>query len=281
MSDEIHYINDVERGSVWEETLMHLPPDVQMVALSATLKDPEKFVSWISSTRQRPGELVRRTDRHVPLHVGGLSPITNEFVEFYGTHGPRAQLFNSEVYTKLFSETCNAEEQAQKANAAANYRGQRSNELAAIAAANRGTAQSQGKKANGKGGKGSGGSKGGGKGNGKGNGNGKGGGGGGNGGGGKGEINFGFECTRLARQLKNLDQLPAVVFCMSQKKCVEGAHAIRNMNLLLGPAPKRAPNRDLHPEAYAAWAAQEQERQQAARSAEASRLAMHHRHLQR
>ena len=91
ISDEIHYINDVERGSVWEETLMHLPRDVQMVALSATLREPESFLNWISITRGRPGELVTRKDRHVPLHVGGMERKTGSFVEFFGTHGARAQ----------------------------------------------------------------------------------------------------------------------------------------------------------------------------------------------
>ena len=57
VSDEIHYINDVERGSVWEETLMHLPKSVQMVALSATLREPEQFLGWIERVRSRPGEL--------------------------------------------------------------------------------------------------------------------------------------------------------------------------------------------------------------------------------
>ena len=38
VSDEVHYINDPERGAVWEETLMHLGRDVQLVALSATLR---------------------------------------------------------------------------------------------------------------------------------------------------------------------------------------------------------------------------------------------------
>ena len=37
VSDEVHYINDPERGAVWEETLMHLSTEVQLVALSATL----------------------------------------------------------------------------------------------------------------------------------------------------------------------------------------------------------------------------------------------------
>jgi superfamily II RNA helicase len=72
VSDEFHYINDVFRGSVWEETLMHLPANVQMVALSATLREPDKFLNWIATTRNRPGKLARRTDRHVPLHVGGV-----------------------------------------------------------------------------------------------------------------------------------------------------------------------------------------------------------------
>ena len=76
VSDEIHYINDVERGCVWEETLMHLPSDVQMVALSATLREPDKFLNWIGNARGRPGKLARRTDRHVPLHVGAISQVS-------------------------------------------------------------------------------------------------------------------------------------------------------------------------------------------------------------
>ena len=44
--DEVHYINDPDRGKVWEETIMMLPRHVQMVMLSATLDKPEKFASW-------------------------------------------------------------------------------------------------------------------------------------------------------------------------------------------------------------------------------------------
>ena len=63
VSDEIHYINDVERGAVWEETLMHLPPQVQLVALSATLSEPENFLAWIELARGRPGRIVLRKVR--------------------------------------------------------------------------------------------------------------------------------------------------------------------------------------------------------------------------
>lgn len=45
--DEVHYINDPDRGSVWEESIMLLPPCVQMVMLSATIDNPEKFASWV------------------------------------------------------------------------------------------------------------------------------------------------------------------------------------------------------------------------------------------
>lgn len=45
--DEVHYINDKERGKVWEETLMLLPKHVQIVMLSATLDKPDYFASWV------------------------------------------------------------------------------------------------------------------------------------------------------------------------------------------------------------------------------------------
>jgi ATP-dependent RNA helicase HelY len=46
------------KGTVWEETLIHLPPAVQMVALSATLHQPEHFLAWIGRARGRPGDIV-------------------------------------------------------------------------------------------------------------------------------------------------------------------------------------------------------------------------------
>ena len=49
--DEVHYINDESRGHVWEQTILTLPPHIQMIMLSATLDGPEKFAEWIESTR--------------------------------------------------------------------------------------------------------------------------------------------------------------------------------------------------------------------------------------
>ena len=50
--DEIHYINDHDRGRVWEETIMMLPQHIQMVMLSATLDSPEKFALWCENRGQ-------------------------------------------------------------------------------------------------------------------------------------------------------------------------------------------------------------------------------------
>lgn len=47
--DEIHMINDENRGHVWEQTIMMLPPHIQMVGLSATLDNPEKFAYWLET----------------------------------------------------------------------------------------------------------------------------------------------------------------------------------------------------------------------------------------
>jgi superfamily II RNA helicase len=44
--DEVHYINDTDRGKVWEETIIMLPKHIQMIMLSATLNSPEKFALW-------------------------------------------------------------------------------------------------------------------------------------------------------------------------------------------------------------------------------------------
>jgi len=61
--DEVHYINDPDRGKVWEETIMMLPRHVQMVMLSATLDKPEKFASWCENR----GE-TQHQDQHQDQH---------------------------------------------------------------------------------------------------------------------------------------------------------------------------------------------------------------------
>ena len=65
--DEIHYINDPDRGHVWEECIMMLPNNVQILGLSATMNNPEKFCSWIEKIKGKPVWLCPNEKRVVPL----------------------------------------------------------------------------------------------------------------------------------------------------------------------------------------------------------------------
>lgn len=66
--DEVHYINDADRGVVWEEVIIMLPPTVQLVLLSATIPNTMEFASWVGRThRGRPVHVVGTSHRPVPL----------------------------------------------------------------------------------------------------------------------------------------------------------------------------------------------------------------------
>src|ERR671939_431798 len=49
--DEVHYLQDPYRGAVWEEVLIHLPDDVAVACLSATISNAEEFGDWIGTLR--------------------------------------------------------------------------------------------------------------------------------------------------------------------------------------------------------------------------------------
>ena len=65
--DEVHFINDHDRGKVWEETIVLAPQDIQLVMLSATIDKAEEFASWISKIREKKIYLIPTTHRVVPL----------------------------------------------------------------------------------------------------------------------------------------------------------------------------------------------------------------------
>jgi superfamily II RNA helicase len=65
--DEIHYINDVDRGHVWEESIMLLPKTTQIMGLSATIQNPEKLCSLLYQTNQKEVYLCSNKNRVVPL----------------------------------------------------------------------------------------------------------------------------------------------------------------------------------------------------------------------
>jgi ATP-dependent RNA helicase HelY len=64
--DEVHYLQDTYRGPVWEEVIIHLPADVRLVSLSATVSNAEELAEWISTVRG-PTEAVIEERRPVEL----------------------------------------------------------------------------------------------------------------------------------------------------------------------------------------------------------------------
>ena len=66
--DEVHYINDKERGHVWEECLIMLPPSICIIMLSATIDKAEEFATWIGNIKKKPIYLVSTLYRPVPLN---------------------------------------------------------------------------------------------------------------------------------------------------------------------------------------------------------------------
>lgn len=80
--DEVHYLADRFRGAVWEEVIIHLPPSVSLVSLSATVSNAEEFGDWLDTVRGDTAVIVSEV-RPVPLeqHVlvrGDLLPLFDD-----------------------------------------------------------------------------------------------------------------------------------------------------------------------------------------------------------
>jgi len=76
--DEVHYINDADRGQTWEKTILMLPRHIQMVMLSATIDNPQGFAKWCEKDDTEPDAkcvyLASTNHRVVPLsHYGFLT----------------------------------------------------------------------------------------------------------------------------------------------------------------------------------------------------------------
>ena len=65
--DEIHYINDIERGTVWEESLIFAPQHIKFICLSATIPNINPFADWMQSVRDIEIKVVEELKRPVPL----------------------------------------------------------------------------------------------------------------------------------------------------------------------------------------------------------------------
>ncbi|XP_030553637.1 DExH-box ATP-dependent RNA helicase DExH15 chloroplastic [Rhodamnia argentea] len=64
--DEVHYLSDISRGTVWEEIVIYSPKEVQLICLSATVANPDELAGWIGQIHGKT-ELVTSSRRPVPL----------------------------------------------------------------------------------------------------------------------------------------------------------------------------------------------------------------------
>ncbi|KAI5137790.1 ATP-dependent RNA helicase DOB1 [Nematocida ausubeli] len=65
--DEVHYMRDRERGVIWEETIILLPPSIRFIFLSATIPNAEEFARWIVSIHKQPCHVIYTEKRPTPL----------------------------------------------------------------------------------------------------------------------------------------------------------------------------------------------------------------------
>ncbi|MEL6157715.1 MAG: DEAD/DEAH box helicase [Cyanobacteria bacterium J06554_11] len=80
--DECHYMNDRQRGTVWEESVIYCPPEIQLVGLSATVDNGGQLTDWINEVHG-PTRLIYSDYRPVPLNFHfavekGIFPLLNE-----------------------------------------------------------------------------------------------------------------------------------------------------------------------------------------------------------
>jgi antiviral helicase SKI2 len=65
--DEVHYVNDLERGVVWEEVIIMLPEHVILILLSATVPNTYEFASWVGRTKKKDIYVISTPKRPIPL----------------------------------------------------------------------------------------------------------------------------------------------------------------------------------------------------------------------
>lgn len=85
--DEVHYVNDQDRGVVWEEVIIMLPQHVKFILLSATVPNTYEFANWIGRTKQKNIYVISTPKRPVPLEINvwaknELIPVINSNKQF-------------------------------------------------------------------------------------------------------------------------------------------------------------------------------------------------------
>jgi superfamily II RNA helicase len=96
--DEIHYINDLDRGKVWEESIILLPNHIKLVMLSATIDRAHEFAQWIYNIKGKMVNLISNNKRPIPL-----THSVYYFTKFPKKFKKTVHLFDNDRYIKAVS----------------------------------------------------------------------------------------------------------------------------------------------------------------------------------
>ena len=117
--DEIHFISDTARGHIWENTLILLNRQIQIIGLSATIDTPEVFASWIGQTKQRPITLIKKYDRPIPLEYAIYDGNKlNTILDSCGNY--MSETFQNSLYSLKLNEKKHEQNKTNKTNAMLN-----------------------------------------------------------------------------------------------------------------------------------------------------------------
>ncbi|PLX17421.1 MAG: hypothetical protein C0601_07625 [Candidatus Muiribacterium halophilum] len=87
--DEVHYINDLQRGVIWEESIIFALPQMRFLALSATIPNAHELAGWIRDIKKHEVSLIEKKERPVPL--------------FHNVFSKRAGIVTIEKFLKTYS----------------------------------------------------------------------------------------------------------------------------------------------------------------------------------
>ncbi|EFA83459.1 DEAD/DEAH box helicase [Heterostelium album PN500] len=104
--DEVHYLNDIDRGVVWEEVIIMLPAHVKIVLLSATVSNPLEFADWIGRTKKMHIYVIGTTKRPVPLEHY-IHTQSNDLFKIVDSSRRFLSDGYNKAYASIFKETTN------------------------------------------------------------------------------------------------------------------------------------------------------------------------------
>jgi superfamily II RNA helicase len=97
--DEVHYIDDMDRGTIWEQTMMMLPNHIPYVMLSATIGQKEMFASWVQCMTHKPVVICHHNERVVPLTFYEYFTLPRKYVDTIQDKKKKKQFLDKTSHT--------------------------------------------------------------------------------------------------------------------------------------------------------------------------------------